>query len=143
LVNANNILGPVSGGYKSWRISWFIIVWVVILVSFENTVHPGTVSNTHYIITTVKHAIWLVNSLAGSGYLAQGTKMPSRDFRGILKMSLFHRRDCSYFIKLEPVGVHRIQRIFRHPEKVRPDLNFCFHLKKFHQEWDKPSIWQL
>jgi hypothetical protein len=54
-----------------------------------------------YIITTVKHAIWLVNSRAGSGYPARGIKMPSRDFRGILKMSLFH---CSYFIKQLPNG---------------------------------------
>ena len=58
-------------------------------------------SKTHYIITTVKHAIWLVNSRAGSGYPARGIKMPSRDFRGILKMSLFH---CSYFIKQLPNG---------------------------------------
>ena len=49
----------------------------------------------------MKHAIWLVNSRAGSGYPAQGIKMPSRDFRGILKMSLFH---CSYFIKQLPNG---------------------------------------
>jgi hypothetical protein len=55
----------------------------------------------HYIITTVKHAIWLVNSRAGSGYPARGIKMPSRDFRGTLKMSLFH---CSYFIKHLPNG---------------------------------------
>jgi hypothetical protein len=55
----------------------------------------------HYIITTVKHAIWLVNSRAGSGYPARGIKMPSRDFRRILKMSLFH---CSYFIKQLPNG---------------------------------------
>jgi hypothetical protein len=56
---------------------------------------------THYIITTVKHAIWLVNSRAGSGYPAREIKMPARDFRGILKMSLFH---CSYFIKQLPNG---------------------------------------
>jgi hypothetical protein len=37
----------------------------------------------------------------GSGYPARGIKMPSRDFRGILKMSLFH---CSYFIKQLPNG---------------------------------------
>jgi hypothetical protein len=49
----------------------------------------------------VKHAIWLVNSRAGSRYSARGIKMPSRDFRGILKMSLFH---CSYFIKQLPNG---------------------------------------
>jgi hypothetical protein len=55
----------------------------------------------YYIITTVKHAIWLVNSRAGSGYPARGIKMPSQDFRGILKMSLFH---CSYFIKQLPNG---------------------------------------
>jgi hypothetical protein len=55
----------------------------------------------HYIITTVNHAIWLVNSGAGSGYPARGIKMLSRDFRGILKMSLFH---CSYFIKQLPNG---------------------------------------
>jgi hypothetical protein len=60
-----------------------------------------TYRNAHYIITTVKHAIWLVNSRAGSGYPARGIKMPSRDFRGILKMSLFH---CSYFIKQLPNG---------------------------------------
>jgi hypothetical protein len=54
-----------------------------------------------YIITTVKHAIWLVNSRAGSGYPARGIKMPSRDFRGILKMSLFH---CGYFMKQLPNG---------------------------------------
>jgi hypothetical protein len=54
-----------------------------------------------YIITTVKHAIWLVNSRAWSGYPAWEMKMPSRDFRGILKMSLFH---CSYFIKQLPNG---------------------------------------
>ena len=47
---------------------------------------------------TVKHAIWLVNSRAGSGYPARGIKM---DFRGILKMSLFH---CSYFKKQLPNG---------------------------------------
>jgi hypothetical protein len=34
-------------------------------------------------------------------YPARGIKMPSRDFRGILKMSLFH---CSYFIKQLPNG---------------------------------------
>jgi hypothetical protein len=56
---------------------------------------------TIYIITTVKHATWLVNSRAGSGYPARGIKMPSWDFRGILKMSLFH---CSYFIKQLPNG---------------------------------------
>jgi hypothetical protein len=56
-------------------------------------------SITLYIITTVKRAIWLVNNRAGSGYPARGIKMPSRDFRGILKMSLFH---CSYFIKQLP-----------------------------------------
>jgi hypothetical protein len=50
--------------------------------------------NTHYIIITVKHAIWLVNSRAGSGYAARGIKMP-------LKMSLF---PCSYFIKQLPNG---------------------------------------
>ena len=49
----------------------------------------------------MKHAIWLVNSRAGSGYPARGIKMPSRDFHGILKMSLFH---CSYFIKQLPNG---------------------------------------
>jgi hypothetical protein len=49
----------------------------------------------------VKHAIWLVNSRAVSGYPARGIKMPSRDFHGILKMSLFH---CSYFIKQLPNG---------------------------------------
>jgi hypothetical protein len=54
-----------------------------------------------YIITTVKQAIWLVNSRAWSGYPAWEMKMPSRDFRGILKMSLFH---CSYFIKQLPNG---------------------------------------
>jgi hypothetical protein len=54
-----------------------------------------------YIITTVKLAIWLVNNRAGSGYPARGIKMPSRDFRRILKMSLFH---CSYFIKQLPNG---------------------------------------
>jgi hypothetical protein len=54
-----------------------------------------------YIITTVKHAIWLVNTRAGSGYPARGIKMPSRDFRGTLEMSLFH---CSYFIKQLPNG---------------------------------------
>jgi hypothetical protein len=43
----------------------------------------------------------LVNSRAGSGYPAQGIKMPLQDFRGILKMSLFH---CSYFIKQLPNG---------------------------------------
>jgi hypothetical protein len=58
-------------------------------------------SNNVDIITTVKHAVWLVNSRAGSGYPARGIKMPSRDFRGILKMSLFH---CSYFIKQLPNG---------------------------------------
>jgi hypothetical protein len=47
----------------------------------------------------VKHAIWLVNSRAGSGYPARGIKMPLRDFRGILEMWLFH---CSYFIKQLP-----------------------------------------
>ena len=46
----------------------------------------------------VKHAILLVNSRAGSGYPARGIKMPSQDFRGILKMPLFY---CSYFIKTE------------------------------------------
>jgi hypothetical protein len=56
---------------------------------------------TVYIITTVKHAILLVNSRAGSGYRARGIKMPSRDFRGILKMSLFH---YGYFIKQLPNG---------------------------------------
>jgi hypothetical protein len=60
-----------------------------------------TQSNMSYIITTVKHAIWLVNSRAGSGYPARGIKMPSRDFREILNMSLFH---CSYFIKQLPNG---------------------------------------
>jgi hypothetical protein len=58
-------------------------------------------SNNVDIITTVKHAVWLVNSRAGSGYPARGIKMPSRAFRGILKMSLFH---CSYFIKQLPNG---------------------------------------
>jgi hypothetical protein len=57
--------------------------------------------NELYIITTVKHAIWLVNSRAGSGYPARGIKIPPRDFLGILKMSLFH---CSYFIKQLPNG---------------------------------------
>jgi hypothetical protein len=49
----------------------------------------------------VKHAIWLVNIRAGSSYPVRGIKMPSRDFRGILKMSLFY---CSYFIKQLPNG---------------------------------------
>jgi hypothetical protein len=57
--------------------------------------------NTIYIITTVKHAIWLVNSRAGSGYPTREIKIPSRDFRGILQMPLFH---CSYFIKHLPNG---------------------------------------
>jgi hypothetical protein len=49
----------------------------------------------------MKHTIWLANSRAGSGYPAQGIKMPSQDFFGILKMSLFH---CSYiFIKQDSV----------------------------------------
>jgi hypothetical protein len=65
-----------------------------------------------YIITTVKHAIWLVNSRAGSGYPARGIKMPSRDFGEILKMSLFHS-DCSYFIKQLPNGFP--SRIARDP----------------------------
>jgi hypothetical protein len=39
----------------------------------------------------VKH----VNSRAGSGYPARGIKMPSPDFRGILKTPLFH---CSFII---------------------------------------------
>jgi hypothetical protein len=56
-------------------------------------------SKSLYIITTVKHTIWLVNSRAGSRYPARGIKMPSRDFRRILKMSLFY---CSYFIKQLP-----------------------------------------
>ena len=37
-----------------------------------------------YIITIVKHAIWLVNSRAGSGYPVRGIKMPSRDFQNVI-----------------------------------------------------------
>ena len=37
-----------------------------------------------YIITTVKHAIWLVNNRAGSGYPARGIKMPSRDSQNVI-----------------------------------------------------------
>jgi hypothetical protein len=55
----------------------------------------------YILITTVKHAIWLVNSRAGSGYPAREITMPSRDFHRILKMSLFH---CSYSIKQLPNG---------------------------------------
>jgi hypothetical protein len=46
-----------------------------------------------YITTTVKHAIWLVNSRAGSGYPARGIKMRSRDSQNV-----------SYFIKQLPNG---------------------------------------
>jgi hypothetical protein len=62
---------------------------------------PEGAGNDIYIITTEKHAIWLVKSRAASGYPARGILMPSRDFRGILKMSLFY---CSYFIKQLPNG---------------------------------------
>ena len=43
--------------------------------------------------------------------------MPSRDFRGILKMSLFH---CSYFIKQLPNGFpSRIADVARLSESVK------------------------
>jgi hypothetical protein len=72
-----------------------------LLLAYWSTDKKTSRHNSHNIITTVKHAIWLVNSRAGSGNPARGIKMPSRDFREIIKMSLFH---CSYFIKQLPNG---------------------------------------
>ena len=48
-------------------------------------------TNCNYLIPTVKHAIWLVNSRAGSGYIlaARGIKMVRGIFTGFSKCHCF------------------------------------------------------
>jgi hypothetical protein len=87
---------------------------------------PEGAGNDIYIITTEKHAIWLVKSRAASGYPARGILMPSRDFRGILKMSLFY---CSYFIKQLPNGfpsnIAWSSKVEQHPKCIVHGVNYA------------------
>jgi hypothetical protein len=97
-------LSTISGTGRPvtyWKGS-YIEISSGIIVHLLDLIMQEQLPKMHYIITTVKLAIWLVNSRTGSGYPARGIKLPSRDFRGILKMSLFH---CSYFIKQLPNGL--------------------------------------